>query len=451
MPEVVAVAISGGRDSTALLHAVLRACRGSAVQVQALHVHHGLMSEADDWVRHLERQCRRWRSRIHPLLSLQVERLTDRPVAGESVEAWARQQRYAVLARMARQVGAAHVLLAHHRTDQAETVLLQALRGGGAAGLSAMPGVMQRDGLHWHRPWLSWPASAVAAYAARFRLSCIEDPSNADPRFDRNRLRHQVMPVLRQGFPKCERSLQQVAAHAQAAQALIAEIASLDASKLQDGSGRLLRSAWLRLSPARQRFALQHWLQQFEPLSGLPESLLSRLLHELPGARNGSQWPLGDGWTLGLHRDGLARLQLAPVRAQLEASCVQLSVRGPGRYPVPAWGGALEVERSQQGGVADRWLADIRLRSRQGGEQFQTAPDRPARSLKKQFQAAGVAAWARHAPLIYGVVASGTAESSSECLLLVPGLGLDARALAAAGEPQWALRWIADQDAESGT
>ena len=126
---VVAVAVSGGRDSTALLHATARAAVGTGVEVLALHVHHGLQAEADDWLRHVRAQCRRWAGAGLPL-RLDWRRLAGQPAPGDSIEAWARRGRYAALAEMAQAGGAGLVLLAHHRRDQSETVLLQALRGG---------------------------------------------------------------------------------------------------------------------------------------------------------------------------------------------------------------------------------------------------------------------------------------------------------------------------------
>src|SRR6185369_13650037 len=108
------------------------------IEVVALHVHHGLMPQADAWVQSAVRLCARWQAAGWPL-RLRWHRLDSTPAQGDSVEAWARRERYAALAQMAREEGASLVLLAQHRRDQAETVLLQALRGGGPRGLAAMP------------------------------------------------------------------------------------------------------------------------------------------------------------------------------------------------------------------------------------------------------------------------------------------------------------------------
>jgi tRNA(Ile)-lysidine synthase len=168
-PRRLAVAYSGGRDSTALLHATARAAVGQGVEVLALHVHHGLSPFADDWLAHGQRQCARWAKLGFPVRFLS-HRLQDGPARGESVEAWARQARYRALRQMAVDEGVSAVLLAHHQRDQAETLLLQALRGAGVAGLAGMPASIERDGITWMRPWLQQPRSAIDAYVREHRL-----------------------------------------------------------------------------------------------------------------------------------------------------------------------------------------------------------------------------------------------------------------------------------------
>ena len=199
-PAVVAVAYSGGRDSTALLHATWRAATPMGVHVVALHVHHGLSLHADAWQSHCERQCARWAGQGADL-SLHVTRLQGRLRDGQSVEACARTARYQALRAMALEAGATMVLLAHHRRDQAETFLLQALRGGGVAALSGMPRRVEREGLLWCRPWLEQPRAGIDAYVRHFRLDYVDDDSNANERFERNRMRRQklcreVRPVM---------------------------------------------------------------------------------------------------------------------------------------------------------------------------------------------------------------------------------------------------------------
>lgn len=293
MPPIVAVAFSGGRDSLALLHATCRSAQQLGLQVVALHVHHGLLPEADGWVARAQRLCKRWRRRGLPL-QLRWARLSGQPAPGESLEAWARSGRYAALARLADEAGASLVLLAHHRRDQAETFVLQALRSGAPAGLSAMPRQITRAGLVWARPWLDQPRCAIEAYVHRHRLQPVDDPSNADMRLARNRLRLQVWPALEAAFGHAETSLAAAAARAQEARAALGELAALDLSSLVDEQGRLAVAGWRSLSPARQANALRAWWAAQTGHSA-PQALITRLLAEV--RLNGvARWPAGGGW-----------------------------------------------------------------------------------------------------------------------------------------------------------
>jgi tRNA(Ile)-lysidine synthase len=425
----IAVAVSGGLDSTALWHATARAARGSPLQVVALHVHHGLQPVADDWVVHLQRQARRWAGGGLPV-SLSWRRLQGAPRSGESIEAWARRERYAALADMARACGAEVVLLAHHRLDQAETFLLQALRGAGPAGLAAMPREALRDGIVWARPWLEQPRRAIEAYARRHRLSFVEDPSNADHSLLRNRLRQQVWPTLAAGFDPACTSLAASARRAHEAAECLRELAALDAEQVCSARDGLGVAPWMTLSPARRANLLRAWLSG-QGEAGVPETLVQRLLHELPSAASGAAWP----WHAGELRLHAGRLRVVPAQAavaSLEQICLDLSRAG--HYPVPPWRGAFEVSSVSSGGLAPDRLRRCELRARGGGEQFQRSRRSVPRSLKKQFQAAGVPAWLRGGPLLYG----------GDTLLYVPGLGIDARVQASGATPMLGLRWLPD-------
>ncbi len=444
----MAVAYSGGRDSTALLHATLAQARAMGVQVLALHVHHGLSPNADAWLAHCERQCRRW-ARRGDAITFVAHRLADKPAPGESVEAWARQARYAALRTLAIEGGAAVVLLGHHQRDQAETLLLQALRGAGVAGLSGMPREVTRDGITWLRPWLGTPREVIDAYVRRHRLSFIDDDSNSDPRFARNRLRLQVWPALTGAFAHADASLAAAAAWAQEATAALHELAAIDlatvapttcaptsASSSTDalttdahGPNTLDIDAWLQLSDARRSNALREWLRRS---LGRPAeaALVTRLLAELPACRS-AQWQAG-GSELRSHK-GLLICRSVPGAAASAASReVVLSVHRAGTHVLPGWGGSLRVERVSEGGVPLAWLAHLDLQPRSGAERFQAGIGRPPRSLKLQFQAAGVPAWERDGPLVY----------SGGQLVFVPGLGLDARVVGLPGQALVTLNWV---------
>ena len=424
----VGVAYSGGRDSTALLHATLTAAEVAGIEVLALHVHHGLHPQADAWLAHCRARCQRWARTGRPI-RFAFERLPGAPARGESIEAWARAGRYRVLAGMARAHGCGLVLLAQHRRDQAETVLLQALRGAGLAGLAAMPAVIERDGIDWHRPWLAQPSDAIDAYVRRHRLRHIEDPSNDDPRYARNRLRHAVWPALLNAFPDAEATLAISATWAQEARECLDELAADDLAGTADAQGLQL-APWQALSAARRSNVLRAWLATALG-AAVPASLVQRLLHELPGSGLAA-WPVG-AVTLRRHR-GRLRCEPVPVGPGEAGPAVELCLGRPGRYELPGWPGHLHVERAREGGVAASSLECVQVRARQGGEQFQSGAGRPPRSLKKQYQAAKLPAWERDGPLIF----------SAGQLVYASGLGIDARRLARPGEPQLTLEWVRD-------
>lgn len=298
----IAVAASGGRDSTALLHATVRAARALGVQVHALHVQHGLHPDAQVWADRVRGQCRRWGAAFH------ITRLTTAPAAAESVEAWARRERYAALAAMAQAAGCDAVLLAQHRRDQAETVLLQLMRGGGARGLAGMPRVVQRAGLQWLRPWRDQPRAAIEAYLARHRLRWVDDPSNSDPRFARNRLQRQAWSALDAAFPQAEAALAGAARRAAEEARALLELAQLDAAACCDAEG-LRRDRWRALSPARRALLLRHLVEAWTG-RGVPGSLVQRLSTELARLPSG-RWP-APGGMLQLRRGHLQFLPDAP-------------------------------------------------------------------------------------------------------------------------------------------
>lgn len=424
----MAVAFSGGRDSLALLHATVHAAKALGLQVVALHVHHGLVASANEWVTHAAAVCQRWQRRGLPV-RLRWQRVQGQPAAGQSVEAWARTERYIALAAMAKCEGAALVLLGQHRQDQAETVLLQALRGSGPRGLAAMPRQIERQGLTWVRPWLDQPRSAIDAYVRRHRLKPIEDPSNANIALARNRLRLTVWPALACAFEDAEVTLAAVARRAQEADAVLREVAELDLA-LVNTDGVLQLAPWLRLSNARRTNVLRAWLATHWQ-QGPPDSIVQRLLQELPQTKAG-RWPAQAGTALVLFR-GRLRWANSPATA-VTGGRRHCDLRGESMLHVPDWAGTLTLTAAQNHGLAESDLSRLELRPRSGGERFSLTPKATPRSLKKQFQAAAVDGDARHGPLLW----------CDNALVFVPGLGIDARHWAAEGQPQWQLTWIPD-------
>lgn len=249
----LAVALSGGADSTALLLACAQRWPG---QVRAFHVHHGLQAAADGFEQHCQSLCARLQ------LPLSVQRVDARHAQGQSPEDAARQARYKAFEALA-QVNQGHVAIktvaiAQHADDQIETLLLALSRGAGLAGLAAMPAQWQRGGLHWSRPLLRVAGADVRAWLVQRGESWVEDPTNQDQRYTRNRIRHQLLPALQQAFPQFRDTFARSSAHAAQASALLQELAEADLAAV----GQPPRIAALRqLSRARQANVLRHWLR----------------------------------------------------------------------------------------------------------------------------------------------------------------------------------------------
>lgn len=248
----VAVAYSGGADSTALLLACADKWPG---QVRAVHVHHGLQAAADGFACHCEAVCAQLD------VPLRVVRVMARHAAGDSPEDAARKARYEAFRALAHeewvQPAIKSIALAQHADDQVETLLLALSRGAGLPGLSAMPAHWQRDGLDYHRPLLQVPAPEIRAWLARRGAAFIEDPSNTDERFTRNRIRARLLPALAQAFPQFRETFARSARHAAQAQAVLLEVAREDLQLL--GSPPEIKALQL-LSGPRQANALRCWL-----------------------------------------------------------------------------------------------------------------------------------------------------------------------------------------------
>jgi tRNA(Ile)-lysidine synthase len=246
-----AVALSGGADSVAMVLACSKRWPG---QVRAVHIHHGLQSAADDFESHCRSVCAQLG------VPLAVRRVQAGHAPGQSPEDAARQARYKALSE------AVHtewpevrdVVLAQHADDQVETLLLALSRGAGIPGLASMPAQWQRQGLNWHRPWLSLPSAALREWLRSQGQAWIEDPSNSDPKFTRNRIRAQVLPALAEAFPAFRETFARSAAHAAQAQEVLNEVAAQDLF-LTGVPPRI--QALQQLSRARQALVLRHWLR----------------------------------------------------------------------------------------------------------------------------------------------------------------------------------------------
>lgn len=261
-PPRIAVALSGGADSAMLAVHAAALVRELGMELMLFHVHHGLQDAADAWTQHVRA--------LADLLALplSVARVEVAQAAGKGIEAAARDARYAALAQLAREQGVTHILLAHHRNDQAETVLLRLLRGTGLAGMAAMAPVSRRDGLLYLRPWLEVDRDAILhaadAVAAATGWRPVQDPTNADPHYTRAALRELLAPVLDARWPGWRGIVARHARHMGEAAEILDEVAREDFAMLDpsgDGASFSLQ-AWRGLSEARQAHVLRHWLER---------------------------------------------------------------------------------------------------------------------------------------------------------------------------------------------
>jgi len=371
----IAVALSGGVDSVVLLHQL------KDRSVSAIHVHHGLSPNADAWAEFCRSLCRQFG------VPLKVVRVRVRR-AGRGLEAAAREARYAAFGKDKAQV----IALAHNLDDQAETVLMNLLRGAGARGASGMPERARLRGKVLVRPLLSTTRKEILAYARKHGLEWIEDESNADEALTRNFIRRSIGPLLEKKFPRWKESLGRAARHF---------------SKKEAGREELLR-----------RFL------RAKGLKAPSEAKLVEMLKQLAagGARTLIEH---DGVRLRVYR----RKVLLDADAPAEFSHQEW--KGESSLKIPELGGELRFRKARGRGIAlEHRPLSVRLRA--GGERLQPDPRRPRRTLKNLFQEAGVPPWRRERlPLLF----------RGEDLVWVPGLGIDARFQAARGAhglvPEW--------------
>ena len=436
------VGLSGGVDSIVLLDALHRIARTLGFHLAALHVNHQLSPNAGRW----SVFCRDWcRARGIPFRAVKV-----RVPRGNSVEAAARAARYAAFAGAA----ADCVVLAHHQDDQAETVLLQLLRGAGVKGLAAMPllraegrgpkveGKTTRhstlDTRHATpailRPLLDVTRAEILEYARKRKLRWIEDESNQDIYFQRNYLRHEVLPVIARRFPAYRATLARAAQHLAEAARTLDEVAAADGAEWIE-SGSLAVDALRRLPAARARNLLRYFLAGHGltmPGAGRLEEALRQALDAKQDARVLVE--LGN-FTLRRHAGNLhlVRSGSAPP-AHFEKRW-----RGEKEIALPELGGVLSLAPARGSGISLARLGarPVTIRVRQGGERLQPDCRRPRRSLKNLLQEARLPPWQRERlPLLY----------CGEHLVWVAGIGVDCRFQAAGVEPAIRPVWGAGEE-----
>ncbi len=275
----LAVAYSGGADSTALLLMLARQHPG---QVHAIHIHHGLQVAADDFAAHCAAFCTALGVTLH------VVHVNAGAATGQSPEDAARRARYAAISSKVKELNSAldkqiraqaaikTVAVAQHADDQIETLLLALSRGAGLPGLSGMPAQWHRDGVEFVRPFLGMSSLDIRSFLASQGLAArhpgsanigqgwVEDPTNTDTQFTRNRIRHELIPALEKTFPQFRQTFARSAAHAAAAQLLLAQVAIEDIAK----TGNPPKIVALQgFSSVRQGNLLRHWLKSTHQVS----------------------------------------------------------------------------------------------------------------------------------------------------------------------------------------
>lgn len=391
-PRRLLVGFSGGRDSTALLHRLATHPQAPWASVRAIHVHHGMNEDADGWARHCDAQA------IALRVPCVVRRVVVQP-AGRGLEEAARRARHAAFA--AERQSDECLVLAHHRDDQAETLLLALLRGSGERGLSAMREfTVDARGPVW-RPLLATAAEVVSDYAERHRLSWVEDPSNRDERLARNHLRHTVMPLLRRQWPQVDASLARSARHLADADDLLRAQARKDLATLLGLHEDALDAMALRTLPAaRATRALRLWAasKDLRLTSDAVDRVLGDWSRHPPGRV--LTHPLGHA-TLRQWGGRLWLTQRATADAGIAAGAAPAtrSHLGPwdGRTPLRLGrtGAAVNAGRLSLLG-APGFEAPLWLVPRQAAPaRFRAAGDRHARALQTHFAALGVPPWER--------------------------------------------------------
>jgi tRNA(Ile)-lysidine synthase len=419
--------LSGGLDSVVLLEVLRRLAGALDFRLACVHVNHNISPNAGRWAAFCARACKR-----HDI-ALALREVDLAPYRAEGLEAAARRARYEVYAA---QDNADFIVLAQHLDDQAETLLLQLLRGAGVRGGAAMPLIRQQDrggkGARAPailRPMLELSRKQIEAYARANKLKWVEDESNADTRYDRNFLRHRVLPVIGQAFPAYRVTLARAAGHLAEASLILDQLAEADAKRAAKGN-RLALAQLRRLGIPRAKNLLR-WLLLQQGKAAPEADRLQEGLRQLFEARDDAAVCVALGASELRRYAGHA--YLLPARSEPPAG-FRRDWDGRRAWPLPELGGTLRFVRRKESGLACARIGELGLniRQRQGGEKFRLRPGGSTRSLKNLLQEARMPPWERERlPLVY----------CGNTLVAVPGLGVAAGWQTGAGNFGWTITW----------
>lgn len=418
----ILLALSGGLDSCVLLHLLVAAQKNLTFELQALHVHHGLSPNADQWsdfCTHLGQQLN---------VSVQTVRLNIDKQTGKGIEAEARTLRYAALFNhVVDGIKPDYVITAHHQDDQAETFLLQLFRGAGLKGLSAMAQVDVNKRLL--RPLLHTSRQELESYAKTHEIMWCNDESNANTYYERNFVRHEVMPVLAQRNPAVKATIARAASHMAEASQLLDDLAIIDIKPLLQSNSLCLKGLQA-LGYARAKNGLRWWLSQNQ-LSMPNAEHLNELLDQLFTAKPDADIHVKIQH-LNLKRYQNRAYLISPDLLDYANQSFDLVWNGEDHINLPNGAVLAFIEVFGAGLALKHGFTRLRITNRKGGERFKPDLARPTRTLKHLLQQAEIPPWLREQlPLVYW----------QDDLVYVPDVGPVAGLKAEKGEPGLVIEW----------
>lgn len=392
------VAVSGGIDSVVLLHALIYEL-GSKLPIKAIHVNHQYCAEAWQW----QQFCESLAQQLG--VDLKTVYVTIETDQSEGFEAQARRKRYRA---MADYISDDELLLtAHHQQDQAETVLLQLMRGSGVDGLAAMPVIQSWGSGFLGRPLLGVSPQSIEAYAQHHQLNWVEDPSNQDDTFRRNFMRHQVLPLLREQWPSCDQVLADTAQRMQSSRDILCHVSQQDEQQATITPYQVDLTVLHRLSSARCYQFLYYWLKYRHGFQ-VNHDHLTVIIDEVINAPQDAQpvFELGvknyelNKWQLRRYQSCLYLINIAEL-ADTQSWCVSWpDPCEPLKLPEPL--GCLTLTQHNGAGLLIQPSDELWVCFRQGGEKLYLPHRKGQKSLKTLMQAWQIPPWQRdQVPLLY--------------------------------------------------
>jgi tRNA(Ile)-lysidine synthase len=398
-PPQLAIALSGGLDSVVLLDSICRlhqaqTTKSDRPRIFAFHIHHGLQKAADEWLLFCEALAKKYKIGF----DFRLLHIDTKSNSG-NIEARARAARYEALTELCAYHGVEDLLLAHHQNDQAETVLLQLLRGAGVAGLSSMPesralatSAEQTSSITLWRPLLRLSRDELEAYAREHKLKWIEDPSNRSSKYRRNAIRKSILPKLESIQPGATANLARSADMLAQAQQLLDRLAQQDGKKIHNTKTNTLSVQQLLTlnanDPAAANNVLRYWLK----VAGLTMPSYDRL----------------QAWWLDLQQARSdAKLEWLHDECSIRLWRGQLQIDVSAKQEEGEWTFVSVPTGSAQGGLSAAWITKstkagaVEFRERSGAERLQVTANGPRKTLKNLYQENAVPPWQRQAPLLY--------------------------------------------------